>query len=156
MQLVVLGKGDQKYEEFFDWAAKQYPGRLAVRLAYNEALSMAIYAGADLFLMPSKSEPCGLSQMIAMRYGAVPIVRETGGLRDTVQAYEAWCGAGNGFTFAKYNAHDMLHVIYEALELYYTNREAFNQLQQRGMTADFSWNRSAREYMRIYRYAAEH
>ena len=111
MQLVILGKGDRKYEEFFQWAANQYPGRMAVRLDYNEELSMAIYAGADLFLMPSKSEPCGLSQMIAMRYGTVPIVRETGGLKDTVQPYEAWRDAGNGFTFANYAGSDMLYVI---------------------------------------------
>ena len=111
VQLVVLGKGDQKYEEFFRWAASQYPGRVAVRLDYNEELSMAIYAGADLFLMPSKSEPCGLSQMIAMRYGTVPIVRETGGLKDTVHPYESWRDAGNGFTFASYNSGDMLYEI---------------------------------------------
>ena len=90
LQMVILGKGDRKYEEFFQWAAQQYSGRMAVRLDYNEELSMAIYAGADLFLMPSKSEPCGLSQMIAMRYGTVPIVRETGGLKDTVSPYESW------------------------------------------------------------------
>jgi len=150
MQLVILGKGDQKYEEFFDWAAKQYPGRLAVRLAYNEALSMAIYSGADLFLMPSKSEPCGLSQMIAMRYGTLPIVRETGGLKDSVQAYEAWRDSGNGFSFANYNSSDMLHVIQEAVELYHSNPEAFARLRQRAMECDFSWARSADAYLRIY------
>jgi len=150
MQLVILGKGDQKYEEFFDWAAKQYPGRLAVRLAYNEALSMAIYSGADLFLMPSKSEPCGLSQMIAMRYGTLPIVRETGGLKDSVQAYEAWRDSGNGFSFANYNSSDMLHVIQEAVELYHSNPEAFARLRQRAMECDFSWARSAEAYLRIY------
>ena len=111
---------------------------------------MQIYAGADLFLMPSKSEPCGLSQMIAMRYGAVPIVRETGGLKDTVHAYEAWNGAGNGFSFANYNAGDMCHVICEAIDLYHNNRAAYALLQQRGMTADFSWTRSAQEYHDIY------
>ena len=155
VQLAVLGAGDQKYEDYFRWLCGSNSDKAAVYLGYDATLAQELYAAADLFLMPSKSEPCGLSQMIAMRYGAVPIVRETGGLRDTVQAYEAWCGAGNGFTFAHYNAHDMLHVIYQALELYYTNREAFNKLQQRGMTADFSWKRSAQEYMRIYRYAAE-
>ena len=155
VQLAVLGAGEQKYEDYFRWLCGSNSDKAAVSLGYDATLAQELYAAADLFLMPSKSEPCGLSQMIAMRYGAVPIVRETGGLRDTVQAYEAWCGAGNGFTFAQYNAHDMLHVIYQALELYYTNREAFNKLQQRGMTADFSWKRSAQEYMRIYRYAAE-
>ena len=150
VQMVVLGKGDARFEQFFAWAAEQYPGRLAVRLDYNEALSMAIYAGADLFLMPSKSEPCGLSQMIAMRYGTVPIVRETGGLKDTVQAYQAWNDSGNGFSFAQYNAHDMLYVIREAVELYKNEPDAFARLRQRAMEGDFSWSRSAKEYMNIY------
>ena len=150
MQLVILGKGDRKYEEFFHWAAQQYHGRMAVRLDYNEALSMAIYAGADLFLMPSKSEPCGLSQMIAMRYGTVPIVRETGGLKDTVQPYEAWRDAGNGFTFANYASSDMLHVIREAVYLYKDYPDAFSRLRKRAMKCDFSWARSAKEYLRIY------
>ena len=150
LQLVILGKGDRKYEEFFQWAANQYPGRMAVRLDYNEELSMAIYAGADLFLMPSKSEPCGLSQMIAMRYGTVPIVRETGGLKDTVHPYEAWCGAGNGFTFADYNSGDMLYVIRQAVDLYYNNPSAFKGLRKTGMTEDFSWSRSAQSYNEIY------
>ena len=150
VQLVILGKGDQRYEEFFYWAAQQYNGRMAVRLDYNEALSMAIYAGADLFLMPSKSEPCGLSQMIAMRYGTVPIVRETGGLKDTVHAYEAWRDAGNGFTFANYSSGDMLYVIREAVQLYKENRAAFDRLRQRAMAGDFSWARSAKDYLRIY------
>ena len=150
LQLVVLGKGDQKYEEFFHWASQQYPGRMAVRLDYNEELSMAIYAGADLFLMPSKSEPCGLSQMIAMRYGTVPIVRETGGLRDTVQPYESWRDAGNGFTFSNYSSGDMLYVIREAVYLYKDYPDAFGRLRKRGMECDFSWARSAGEYLRIY------
>ena len=150
MQLVILGKGDRKYEEFFHWAAQQYHGRMAVRLDYNEALSMAIYAGADLFLMPSKSEPCGLSQMIAMRYGTVPIVRETGGLKDTVQPYEAWRDAGNGFTFANYASSDMLHVIREAVYLYKDYPDAFSRLRKRAMKCDFSWARSAKDYLRIY------
>ena len=150
MQLVVLGKGDRKYEEFFHWAAQQYPGRMAVRLDYNEDLSMAIYSGADLFLMPSKSEPCGLSQMIAMRYGTIPIVRETGGLKDTVQPYEAWRDGGNGFTFANYNSSDMLHVIREAVYLYKDYPEAFSHLRKRAMSSDFSWAKSAGQYLRIY------
>ena len=150
MQLVILGKGDQKYEEFFRWAAQQYHGRMAVCLDYNEALSMAIYSGADLFLMPSKSEPCGLSQMIAMRYGTVPIVRETGGLKDTVHAYEAWRDSGNGFSFTNYASADMLYVIREAVELYKENPEAFDRLRKRAMAGDFSWAKSAKEYLRIY------
>ena len=150
VQMVVLGKGDARFEQFFAWAAEQYPGRLAVRLDYNEALSMAIYSGADLFLMPSKSEPCGLSQMIAMRYGTVPIVRETGGLKDTVQAYQAGNDSGNGFSFTNYNAHDMLHVISDAVYLYRNDPDAFARLRRRAMECDFSWGRSAKEYLNIY------
>ena len=150
LQLVILGKGDRKYEEFFQWAANQYPGRMAVRLDYNEELSMAIYAGADLFLMPSRSEPCGLSQMIAMRYGTVPIVRETGGLKDTVTPYEAWRDSGNGFTFANYASSDMLYVIREAVYLYKDYPDAFARLRARAMACDFSWARSAGEYLHIY------
>ena len=123
---------------------------MAVRLDYNEELSMAIYSGADLFLMPSKSEPCGLSQMIAMRYGTVPIVRETGGLKDTVQPYAAWRDAGNGFTFANYASGDMLYVIREAVYLYKDYPDAFGRLRKRAMECDFSWARSARDYLRIY------
>ena len=123
---------------------------MAVRLDYNEELSMAIYAGADLFLMPSKSEPCGLSQMIAMRYGTVPIVRETGGLKDTVQPYEAWRDAGNGFTFANYASGDMLYVIRQAVYLYKDYPDAFSRLRKRAMKCVFSWARSAKEYLRMY------
>jgi starch synthase len=150
LQLVLLGKGDQKYEEFFHWAQQQYPGRMAVRLDYNEPLSMAIYSGADLFLMPSKSEPCGLSQMIAMRYGTVPIVRETGGLRDSVQPYDDTLDVGTGFTFANYSSADMLYVIRGAVELYHNDPAAFARLRDRAMSGDFSWTRSAKEYLNIY------
>ncbi|MCI2057633.1 MAG: glycogen synthase GlgA [Oscillibacter sp.] len=150
VQVAVLGKGDRKYEEFFRWAVRQYPGRLAVRLDYSAELATAIYGGADLFLMPSRSEPCGLSQMIAMRYGAVPIVRETGGLRDTVHPYEAQRDAGNGFTFADYNSGDMLYVIRQAAELWRDHPDAFGRLRRRGMEEDFSWNRSAGQYLRVY------
>jgi starch synthase len=150
VQLVVLGRGDWHFEEFFRNAQFQYPGRLAARIQYDEALSMRIYSAADMFLMPSLSEPCGLSQMIAMRYGAVPIARETGGLKDSVHPYEAWCGAGNGFTFANYSAADMLYVIRQAVGLYRNESANFAKLRERGMTADFGWNRSAKEYDRIY------
>ena len=151
VQFIVLGKGDPGYEAFFDYAAKRYPGRVGVYLGYSDALARQIYAGADLFLMPSKSEPCGLSQMIAMRYGTLPVVRETGGLKDTVHAYEAGDGSGNGFSFANYNAGDMCYVVCEAIDLYHNNPTAFRTLQQRGMTEDFSWKRSAEEYRGIYR-----
>ena len=150
MQFVMLGKGDQKYEEFFRWAGQQYQGRMAVVLDYNEELSMAIYSGADLFLMPSRSEPCGLSQMIAMRYGTVPVVRETGGLRDTVQPYDALRDAGNGYSFANYSSGDMLYVLRSAVYLYKDYPEAFARLRQRAMESDFSWKRSANAYLSIY------
>ncbi len=150
VQFVVLGKGEAQYEAFFNYAAARYPGRVAVYLGYSDALARQIYAGADLFLMPSKSEPCGLSQMIAMRYGTVPIVRETGGLKDTVHAYQAWNGEGNGFSFANYNAGDMCHVVCEAIDLYHDNPAAFRTLQKRGMSEDFSWKRSAGAYHNIY------
>ena len=150
VQFVLLGSGDAAYEDFFRHAAERWPERMAIRLGYDEALSMAIYAGADLFLMPSRSEPCGLSQMIAMRYGPVPIVRETGGLKDTVQPYEAWRDAGTGFTFANYSSADMLHVLREAAYLYKDYPDAFARLRRRAMERDFSWNRSAGDYLKIY------
>ena len=150
VQFVLLGSGDAAYEDFFRHAAERWPERMAIRLGYDEALSMAIYAGADLFLMPSRSEPCGLSQMIAMRYGTIPIVRETGGLKDTVQPYEAWRDAGTGFTFANYSSADMLHVLREAAYLYKDYPDAFARLRRRAMERDFSWNRSAGDYLKIY------
>ena len=150
-QFVVLGSGDYSYEQFFESKLSWLPGRMALYRGYNEDLATAIYAGADLLLMPSKSEPCGLAQMIAMRYGTLPIVRETGGLKDTVHPYESWCGAGNGFTFADYNSGDMLYVIRQAVDLYYNNPTAFHTLQHAGMTEDFSWTRSAEAYNEIYR-----
>ncbi len=149
MQLVILGKGDRKYEEFFHWAAQQYHGRMAVRLDYNEALSMAIYAGADLFLMPSKSEPCGLSQMIAMRYGSIPIVRETGGLRDTVAPYNEYTDEGVGFSFANYDAWEMRNAVLYALS-FWNNKEVMHGLISRAMQADFGFELSAQEYARLY------
>ena len=150
VQMVVLGTGDWNYEQAFRHAAAQYPTRFAAHIMYSAPLSSAIYAGADLFLMPSISEPCGLSQMIAMRYGTVPIVRETGGLRDTVFPYRPDTGEGRGFTFADINAHDMVWVIRQAVELYYNRPDLFRTLQERGMTADFSWAHSASEYQDIY------
>ena len=151
LQLVVLGKGDRKYEDFFGWAAQQYPGRMAVRLDYNEDLSMAIYAGADLFLMPSKSEPCGLSQMIAMRYGTVPVVRQTGGLADSVEPYNRYTGEGTGFGFLNFNAHELLFTTQAACRLYTESPVAWGNLAAQGMAKDFSWRASALEYRKLYR-----
>ena len=150
VQMVVLGTGDWQYEEAFRNAQAQYPGRFSAQLTYSGPLSNAIYAGADLFLMPSVSEPCGLSQMIAMRFGTVPIVRETGGLKDTVLPYNKFTGEGRGFTFANINAGDMLWVIREAVDLYHADQKAWRGLQAAGMTADFTWTHSAQQYISIY------
>ena len=151
VQMVVLGTGDWQYEEAFRHAQNQYPGRFSAQLTYSAPLSNQIYAGADMFLMPSISEPCGLSQIIAMRFGTVPIVRETGGLKDTVYPYNKFEGTGRGFTFSNINAGDMLWVIREAIDLYYNNQEAWTALQVEGMKADFSWANSAQQYLNIYR-----
>ena len=150
VQMVVLGTGDWQYEEAFRHAQSQYPSRFAAQITYSAPLSTMIYAGADLFLMPSISEPCGLSQMIAMRFGTVPVVRETGGLKDTVTPYNKYEGTGRGFTFRNINAGDMLWVLREAVDLYHQNKKAWLGLQKEGMTADFSWTHSAREYLDIY------
>ena len=150
VQMVVLGTGDWQYEEAFRNAQRQYPGRFSAQITYSAPLSDMIYAGADIFLMPSISEPCGLSQMIAMRFGTVPVVRETGGLKDTVLPYNKFEGTGRGFTFSDINAGDMLWVIREAVDLYHNSKEAWRGLQKEGMTADFSWDHSAQEYIDIY------
>ena len=150
MQLAVLGMGDARYTNLFSWAEQQYRGQMAARFAMDHALAHKLYAGADFFLMPSLFEPCGLSQMIALRYGTIPIVRETGGLRDTVLSYNEATEEGNGFTFLNYNAHDMLNVIRRALAFYRERPEVIRGLQKRGMAGDYSWTHSAQEYMKIY------
>lgn len=148
IQFVVLGSGDWQYEEFFKEMAGRYPNQLGLRLGFVPDLARKIYAGSDMFLMPSKSEPCGLSQMVALRYGSIPIVRETGGLKDTIT--DSGDNEGNGFTFARYNAHDMLHSIRRAVEGY-SNEEGWNVLVRRAMDCNNSWNRSANEYIRLYK-----
>lgn len=150
VQLVVLGMGDARYTNLFSWAEQQYPGQLAARFAMDHALAHRLYASADFFLMPSLFEPCGLSQLISLRYGTVPIVRETGGLRDTVLSYNDFTKEGNGFTFLNYNAHDMLNVIRRALTYYEEQPEVIAELRQRGMAGDYSWKHSASEYVKIY------
>ncbi|AET67876.1 glycogen/starch synthase, ADP-glucose type [Desulfosporosinus orientis DSM 765] len=151
LEMVILGTGDQRYEEMLESFAAEYPDKLAVRLEFSEVLAHQIYAGTDMFLMPSKFEPCGIAQMIAMRYGSVPIVRETGGLKDTVVPYNKYTGTGNGFSFANYNAHELLFTVQRALEIYKNNKPVWAGIRQEAMNRDFSWNRSAGEYMGIYR-----
>ena len=148
VQLVVLGKGDRKYEDYFIWLQNQYNGKVSAMITYNKDLSRKVYAGADMFLMPSKAEPCGLSQMIACRYGTVPIVRETGGLRDSI--VDCSYGEGNGFTFADYNPDDMANAIYRAIDLYYNNPEGWDKLRKYISTIDFSWAKSADKYDEMY------
>ena len=147
VQVVILGKGEIAYENFFTHLSNVYKGKCATIIAYNQDLSRKIYSGADMFLMPSKMEPCGLSQMIASRYGTVPIVRETGGLNDSIKAYTGV--KGNGFTFADYNAHNMLYVINCAIRTF-SDKDAWKDVQRRAMTTDFSWNNQAGEYEKLY------
>ncbi|MBN1777610.1 MAG: glycogen synthase GlgA [Clostridiales bacterium] len=151
LQLAVLGMGDSRYTNLFSWAETKYRGKLAARFTMDSALAHKIYAGADFFLMPSLFEPCGLSQMIAMRYGSVPIVRETGGLRDTVLSYNEETKEGNGFSFRDFNAHDMLSVIRRALDFYRNRKDVVETLRKRGMQGDYSWTHSAREYLNLYK-----
>ena len=147
VQVIVLGIGDRKYEDYFKYIQNKYPEKVASLLCFNHDLARKIYAGSDFFLMPSKSEPCGLAQMIASRYGTVPIVRATGGLRDTIS--DCTIGVGNGFVFEDYNANELLHAIYRGLHVYH-NQEDWNQLVRWIMTLDFSWQKSAREYEQLY------
>lgn len=148
IQLVVLGSGDYQYEEFFRGLASRYPEKVGLCLGFIPDLARKIYAGADFFLMPSKSEPCGLSQMVALRYGTIPIVRETGGLRDSVR--DSGDGEGNGFVFSSYNAHDMLHAIRRAVEGY-NDKKGWPILVKRAMDSDNSWGKSANDYIKMYK-----
>lgn len=150
VQLVVVGTGERQYEYALSAFARQYPGKVAVRLCFDQELASRIYAGADVYLMPSKSEPCGLSQLIAMRYGTVPVVAATGGLRDTVTPYNPETKEGRGFTFQSYNADDFLGAIDRAVGLYYGDREEWNALAKRDMELDLSWQVPANEYMQLY------
>lgn len=149
VQFVVLGTGDLEFEHFFHEMAATYPDRVKVFIGFNEELAHKIYAGADLFLMPSQFEPCGLGQLIALRYGAIPIVRETGGLNDTVQSYNEFTGEGNGFSFTNFNAHDMLYTIRRAIQ-FYNRKEIWENLVKEAMSRDYSWAQSAFKYNQLY------
>lgn len=149
IQMVVLGKGDTHYENMFKYYAQRYPDRMRVVVEFNQGLAQKIYGAADIFLMPSKIEPCGIGQMVALRYGAIPVVRETGGLRDTVVPYNEFTGEGNGFTFSNYNAHEMLFKVKEAIG-YYKEKEIWNKIMYQAMTSDNSWKKHADEYIELY------
>lgn len=150
-QLVVLGTGDEKYEHLFRHFEWKYRDRVSASIYYSNERSHKIYAACDAFLMPSLFEPCGLSQLMSLRYGTVPIVRETGGLKDTVQPYNEFESTGTGFSFANYNAHEMLNTVRYAKDVYYNRRREWNKLIDRGMAMDFSWNNSALKYEDLYR-----
>ena len=148
VQFAIVGSGDWQYENFFKEMAAKYPDKMGVKIGFIPALARKVYAGSDLFLMPSKSEPCGLSQMVALRYGTVPIVRETGGLRDSIT--DSGDGEGNGFTFKTYNAHDMLGAIRRGLDAY-ANTKYWDTLVDRAIECDYSWGKSASEYIKMYK-----
>jgi starch synthase len=149
LQFVLLGSGDADYQDFFEYYASAYPGKVAVKIGFDNALASKIYAGADMFLMPSQFEPCGISQMVSMRYGTLPIVRETGGLKDTVTPFNEYTGEGNGFSFANYNAHEMLSIIEYALKQY-ENKPVWKKLMQSAMKTQNDWKDSAKKYLELY------
>ena len=150
VQVAVLGTGDRDYEDGLRYFQDKYPGTMAAHIEFDPALSQRMYAAADMFLMPSKFEPCGLSQIIAMRYGTLPIVRETGGLKDTVQPYNEFTGEGTGFSFSNFNGDEMGDAVFRAARLFWDNRDAWNQLVTQAMSQDFSWTRSADKYLDLY------
>ncbi len=148
LQFVILGSGEWEFETFFHSMAEKYPDKVGLKLGFNPQLAHRIYAGADIFLMPSQSEPCGLAQMVALRYGTIPIVRETGGLNDTI--HDSGDGEGNGFTFSSYNAHDMLNTVWRAIAGY-SDQKGWKVLRDRAMKCDNSWGTSANAYIRLYK-----
>ena len=151
-QFVVIGTGDPKYENMFRHYAWKYPDRVSANICYSDDLAHKLYAAADAFLMPSAFEPCGLTQLISFRYGTVPIVRETGGLKDTVAPYNEYENTGDGFSFTNYNADDMLNVVNYSKHIFYDCKRYWNQIVDRGMENDFSWNSSKFRYEGLYNY----
>lgn len=151
LQMVVLGTGEKRYEDMLHHFSSKYPYKLAARLKFDEELAHKIYGSADILIMPSQFEPCGLSQMIAMRYGTIPVVRETGGLKDTVIPYNEFTGEGNGFSFANYNAHELLFTVQRAVRLFYEDKAAWKGLAENARKSDFSWENSAGQYLALYR-----
>ena len=148
-QFVLLGTGDKVYEDWFKGLAWRFPNKVSANILFNYQLAQRIYASSDIFLMPSNYEPCGIGQLVAMRYGAVPVVRETGGLKDTVQQYDKYAKSGNGFVFSNYNAHEMMYSLKRALSTY-GSFEIWSQIEQNAMNSDYSWKESAREYKELY------
>jgi starch synthase len=150
VQMVVLGTGALEYEETFRWFGDRYPAKFAALITFSDELAQSIFAGSDIFLMPSRFEPCGIAQMMAMRYGTIPIVRETGGLKDTVIPFDETSCLGNGFSFLNYNAHDLLFIVQRAVKLFNENKNAWRKLQENALQSDFSWAHSAQQYLEVY------
>jgi starch synthase len=149
-KFILMGSGDAVYENFFRSLEGRYPDRFKSYIGYSDPVAQKIYAGCDIFLMPSKFEPCGLGQMIAMRYGTLPLVRETGGLKDTVQAYNQFTGEGTGFTFTNFDPYDLKEVMYLAIYLYNNDKEVFNSMIKQAMSKDYSWKQSAAIYLELF------
>lgn len=149
IQLIVLGTGEKVYEDMFRSAGEKYRGKVYANIAFSNSLAHKFYAASDIFLMPSRFEPCGLSQLIALKYGSIPVVRETGGLKDTIIPYNKYTGEGNGFSFRNYNAHEMLGVLKMAIELYH-NEAVWNNIFHNAISSDFSWKNSSKEYIKLY------
>ena len=150
VQIVILGAGDQIYEDALKVIASQYPDKVSLNLKYDFGLSCRIYAGCDMFLMPSLFEPCGLSQMMALRYGTIPIVRQTGGLKDSVEPYNEYANRGTGFGFMNYNAHEMMRIIDYALDVYDNHRDSWRQMITRAMNSKLDWDESANHYLKVF------
>ncbi|WP_461205950.1 glycogen synthase GlgA [Clostridium sp. DL1XJH146] len=155
IQIVILGTGDKEYEDVFKYFAWKYPNKMSSNIYFDANLANKIYASSDMFLMPSRFEPCGLGQLISLRYGTIPVVRETGGLNDTVQAYNEFIDEGNGFSFTSYNAHDLLYSIRRAIGFYW-NKNIWDNLVKRAMEGDYSWEKSAKEYIDMYHWVQTH
>ncbi|MDU2199281.1 MAG: glycosyltransferase, partial [Peptostreptococcaceae bacterium] len=149
LQLVILGTGEQQYQSMFNYYSSLYCKKVSARITFDSGFAQQIYSGSDMFLMPSLFEPCGIGQMLAMRYGTLPIVRETGGLKDTVEPYNQYTGDGNGFSFANYNAHEMLYCIQRALKVY-KDKDMWYRLVENAMHTDNSWKKSAQKYIEAY------
>ncbi|MBP5454700.1 MAG: glycosyltransferase, partial [Lachnospiraceae bacterium] len=150
IQIVVVGTGEERYENMFRHFAWKYGDKVSANIYYSEELAHKVYAASDAFLMPSLFEPCGLSQLIALRYGTLPIVRETGGLKDTVEPYNEYESKGTGFSFSNYNAHEMLNCVRNAERIYYDKKREWNKMVDRAMAQDFSWEKSALKYQEMY------
>ena len=149
-KFILMGSGNKEYEDYFRYLEGKYPDRFKCYIGYSDPIAQKIYAGSDLFLMPSKFEPCGLGQLIAMRYGTIPLVRETGGLKDTVKPYNKFTGEGTGFTFKRFDAWDLKDTMFRAIDVYNKNKEAWKSLIYEGMEKDYSWNSSALVYINLF------